>query len=184
MDISDTLQPNSDQLDAIELAPGPRTFTISEVSRHNAEQPVNIFFHEFDRPWRPSKSMRRVLAACWGADASVYVGRRVTLYFDPNVTFGKEKVGGTRIAALSDIDKEKRIPLLVARGKSATFTVQPLTEPAPAPARDWVTEARQFTTVDDLRAHYKAAQAGGATQKQLADIAELANNISTPEGEE
>ncbi len=35
--------------------------------------------------------MRRVLAAAWGTDASVYVGRSVRLYFDPNVTFGKEK---------------------------------------------------------------------------------------------
>ena len=56
-------------------------------------------------------------------------------------------------------------------------------EPAPAPERDWVTEAKQFTTVDDLRAHWEAAKAGGATQQDLTDIAALANNITTPEGE-
>ena len=135
MDISDTLQPNSDQLDAIELVSGPRDFTIKDVSRGNAEQPVNIHLHELDRPWRPGKSMRRVLAACWGTDATAYIGRRVRLYMDPSIMFGKEKVGGTRIAALSHPDEQKSIPLLISRGKSAMFTVQPLaqTEPVTEP---------------------------------------------------
>src|SRR5690349_24610431 len=72
--------------------------------------------------------MRRVLAACWGTDASEWSGRRVTLYCDPEVMFGKDKVGGTRISHLSHLDKPKSIPLLVSRGKSATFKVQPLPE--------------------------------------------------------
>lgn len=141
-DISDTLSPQSDQLDAIELVGGPRTFTIEKVTRGNAEQPVNIHLAEFPRPWRPGKSMRRVLAAAWGTDASVYVGRRVTLYCDPDVIFGKEKVGGTRIKALSHINGPKRIPLLVSLGKSATYTVEPLPDaPAPAPTTDRITKA-------------------------------------------
>lgn len=131
MDISDTLAPNSDQLDAIDLLGGPRTFTITEVSKGNAEQPVQVKLAEFPRVWRPGKSMRRVLAACWGTDASVWVGRRVTLYCDESVRFGSEVVGGTRIAALSHIDKPKAVPLLVSRGKSATFKVKPLAD-APA----------------------------------------------------
>lgn len=129
MDISETLAPNSDQLDAIDLVAGPRTFTIAGVSKGNAEQPVQIELAEFPRVWRPGKSMRRVLAGCWGTDASAYVGRRVTLYCDPDVMFGKDKVGGTRISHLSHLDGPKSIPLLVSRGKSATFKVQPLAEP-------------------------------------------------------
>jgi hypothetical protein len=132
MDISDTLAPNSDQLDAVDLMGGPQTFTITKVSKGNAEQPVQIHLAEFPRVWRPSKSMRRVLAACWGIDASVWANRRVTLYCDPEVMFGKDKVGGTRISHLSHIDKPKSIPLLISRGKSATFTVQPLAEPTDA----------------------------------------------------
>jgi hypothetical protein len=128
MDISDTLAPNSDQLDAIDLVSGPRTFTIEGVSKGNPEQPVQIKLAEFDRVWRPSKSMRRVLAVCWGTDASAWSGRRVTLYCDPDVMFGKDRVGGTRISHLSHIDKPKSVPLLVSRGKSATFRVQPLPE--------------------------------------------------------
>jgi len=127
MDITDTLAPASDQLDAIELAAsGPRIFTITGVSRGSAEQPINIALAELDRPWRPGKSMRRVLAACWGTDASKYVGRRVTLFCEPNVMFGKDKVGGTRISHLSHIDKRQSVPLLVSRGKSAMYHVDPL----------------------------------------------------------
>lgn len=143
MDISETLAPNSDQLDAIDLVSGPKTFTITDVSKGNAEQPVNVHLAEFPRVWRPSKSMRRVLAACWGTESSVWVGRRVTLYCDPEVMFGKEKVGGTRISHLSHLDKPRSIPLLVSRGKSATFRVQPLPDaPKPDPNAEKVAALR------------------------------------------
>lgn len=128
MNIEDTLAPNSDQLDAIELASGPRIFTVERVSKGNPDQPVNVHLVEFPRPWRPAKSMRRVLAACWGVDASAWVGRRVELFFDPEVTFGKDKPGGTRIKRISHIDKAQKIPLLVTRGKSAIYVVDPLPE--------------------------------------------------------
>ena len=129
MDLSETIQPDSQQLDSVDLLGGPRVFTIERVSKGTAEQPVQIHLAEFPRPWRPGKSMRRVLVACWGPDASQYVGRRVTLFCDPSVKFGGEKVGGTRISHLSHIDGPRDVPLLVTRGKSAIYTVQPLTEP-------------------------------------------------------
>lgn len=125
-DITDTLAPTSDQLDAIELVAGPRIFTVDRVAAGNSEQPVQVYFSDFPRPWRPSKGMRRVLAACWGADASLWAGRRVELFRDPSVTFGKDTPGGTRIRALSHIDGQKKVPLLVSRGKSAVFVVEPL----------------------------------------------------------
>jgi len=132
MDISETLAPNSDQLDACDLLGGPRVFTIEKVTKGNAEQPVQVYLAEFERPWRPGKSMRRVLAACWTADASTWVGKRVELFCDPTVVFGGKEVGGTRVKRLSDIDGPKKIPLLVTRGKSATYTVTPLPDPTPA----------------------------------------------------
>lgn len=155
MDITESLAPNSDQLDAIDLVLGPRTFTITDVSKGNAEQPVNVHLAEFPRVWRPGKSMRRVLAAAWGAQASEWVGRRVTLYCDPDVMFGKDKVGGTRISHLSHIDKPKSVPLLVSRGKSATFTVQPLPDEPPAPTEADVTAA---TDQAQLREWWNAHQ--------------------------
>lgn len=139
MDISDTLAPNSDQLDAVDLLGGPQVFTIERVSRGNAEQPVQIHLAEFPRPWRPGKSMRRVLVAIWGPDAQQYVGRRVKLWCDQSVAFGGQKVGGTRILAMSHMDKPRGVPLLITRGKNAMYTVDPLTEeavPSPQPRND------------------------------------------------
>lgn len=127
-DITDSLAPASDQLDAIELVAGPRIFIIEKVAKGSVEQPVNVHFADFPRPWRPSKGMRRVLAACWGAEASEWVGRAVELFYDPAVTFGKETPGGTRISRLSHIDGPQSVPLLISRGKSTKFTVQPITE--------------------------------------------------------
>lgn len=132
MDLSETIQAASDQLDAIDLSlSGPRTFTITRVEKNNGDQPVNVHLAEFPRVWRPGKSMRRVLVHAWGPDASQYAGRRVTLYCDPTVTFGKDVVGGTRIQALSHIDKPLNMPLPVSRGKSAMFRVQVLPDLSP-----------------------------------------------------
>jgi hypothetical protein len=173
MNIEDTLAPTSDQLDAVDLLGGPRTFTISDVSRGNAEQPVNVHLAEFPRVWRPGKSMRRVLAACWGPEASEWVGRRVTLYCDEKVTFGNDVVGGTRISHLSHLDKAKKIPLLVKRGKSATFTVQPLTEEA-APPEPTAEEVAACTDVDELKAMWK--RSGKERREQIeARVADLNN---------
>lgn len=152
MDISESLAPASDQLDAIELVGGARIFTIARVTKGNDEQPVEVHFTDFPRPWRPSKGMRRILAACWGVDASVWTGRRVELFFDPEVTFGKDKPGGTRISRLSHLDKPKAIPLLVSRGKSATFRVQPLKEDAPAPQQPPEPTAEQVAACTDVGA--------------------------------
>ena len=167
MDISDTLAPKSDQLDAVELVGNPRTFTITDVTAGNAEQPVNVHLAEFPRVWRPGKSMRRVLAACWGAEASAWVGRRVTLYCDESVTFGNDVTGGTRISHLSHIDGVKKVPLLVKRGKSATFTVQPMAEPKPDPNAEKIAAlTEEWHTADperqaEIQAEVTALRTGG-----------------------
>lgn len=155
MDLTDSIAPTSDQLDAVDLLGGPRTFTIASISAGNGEQPVNIHLAEFPRVWRPGKSMRRVLVAAWGPETSVYVGRRVRLYCDPDVIFGKDRVGGTRISHLSHIGKALSVPLLVSRGKSAIFTVQPLAEAA-GPTAEQVAECSDPAV---LRGMWKAASA-------------------------
>ena len=172
MNISETLAPNSDQMDAVDLLGAARTFTISGVSRGSAEQPVNIDLAEFPRPWRPGKSMRRVLAACWGTDASAYVGRRVELFCDPTVEFGGAKVGGIRVRALSHIDKPRQVPLLIKRGKSAMYTVGVLPDiPAPVPT---LTDAEidAATTTAELRGMWQSAS-GDQRARIEGRVAEL-----------
>lgn len=172
MDLTESIAPKSDQLDAIDLLSGPRTFTIEKVSKHNAEQPFNFHLAEFPRVWRPGKSMRRVIVAAWGADATKYAGQRVTLYCDNSVQFGGELVGGSRISHMTGIDKPLKVPLLIKRGKSAMFTVQPLKEVAPAVAAatviDWSAEiSKAGTGRDALRALWTRASSDGASQEVL-----------------
>ncbi|MGZ4519735.1 MAG: hypothetical protein ACXVXW_04870 [Mycobacteriaceae bacterium] len=175
-DISDTLAPNSDQLDAVDLAAtGPQTFTITKVGKGNPEQPVQISLAEFPRVWRPGKSMRRVLAACWGTDAEQWIGRRVTLYCDDSVTFGNDVTGGTRISHLSHIDGVKKVPLLVSRKKSATFTVRPLAD-APAattaPPEPTAEEVAACVDVDQLKAMWKrsGAERRAQIEQRVSDL--------------
>jgi hypothetical protein len=131
LDMTESLAPKSDQLDAVDLLGGPRTFTIEKVTKHNAEQPFNFHLADFPRVWRPGKSMRRVIVAAWGSKAANYVGKRLTLYCDPSVEFGGAAVGGSRISHMSGIDKPLKVPLLIKKGRSAMFTVQPLPDAAP-----------------------------------------------------
>lgn len=127
MDLTQTIVPDSTQINAEDLLTGPRTFTITGVSAGTAEQPVNISLAEIpDRVYRPGKSMRRVLVAAWGPDSSVYVGRRMTLYCDPTIRFGRDEVGGLRLSHLSDIAGELKVALTVTRGTRKPFVVQPL----------------------------------------------------------
>lgn len=140
-DMTASIAPRSDQINAEDLLVAPRTVTVVDVKRGSAEQPVDIVTEEFGtgRPYRPSKTMRRMIVAAWGTDTTLYVGRRMTIYRDPDITFGRDKVGGIRISHLSHIDKRLEISLTVTRGRRATFAVEPLREQQPprtAPVRD------------------------------------------------
>jgi hypothetical protein len=133
VDLTETIAPKSDQINAEDLLTGPRTFTVEKVTAGSAEQPVNVHLVELPgRPYRPSKSMRRVMVTAWGKEAANYTGRRLTLYRDPDVTFGKDKVGGIKISHLSHLDAPLSIALTVTRGRRAPHVVQPLpAEPTP-----------------------------------------------------
>ncbi|MGZ4807631.1 MAG: hypothetical protein ACXV5U_14740 [Ilumatobacteraceae bacterium] len=159
MDISDTLAPKSDQLDAVDLLGGPQTFTIEKVTKNDGDQPLNITLKEFPRVWRPGKSMRRVLAFIYTKDASKWVGQRITLFCDPAVVFGGVAVGGTRISHMSGIDGPKKVPLIVGKGKSGTYLVQPLIEDAPTPTATPAPTLDEETlrALDELKAEWKDA---------------------------
>ena len=132
MDITASTAPKSDQQNYDDYATTSRTVTITEVKAGSAEQPVEVHLAEFPgRPYKPSKSMRRVMVAAWGPEASNYTGRRLTLYGDPTVKFGGIALGGIKISHLSDIDKTLNLSLTASKGHRAPHTVEPLTEAAP-----------------------------------------------------
>jgi hypothetical protein len=147
VDMTRTVIPKSDQLNADDLIAGPRTIKITSVSASNTpDQPVSIGFDgDGGRPWKPCKSMRRVLIALWGARGSGYVGKRVTLYRDESVKFGGIEVGGIRISH-ADIDSDMTIALTTTRGKRAPSVVRKLAPPV-----------AQAVTLSDVTAALKAA---------------------------
>lgn len=149
-DVSETLVPNSNQLDNIDLRDSPpRIFTVTKVDvRPGTDQPVTVHLAEFDRPWKPGKNMRRVLAFCWTRESDNWVGKRVELYADEKVTFGKETPGGTRISRLSGIDGPKSAPIMLSQGKPGTYKVTPLPDVAPPP---------EPSPIDKLKAEWKQA---------------------------
>jgi len=127
-DLSKTIAPKSDQLNSDDLISGPLTIKITRVSANEAvpEQPINISYDgDNGKPYRPCKSMRRVLVHVWGKDGSVYAGRTLTLYRDPDVQFGGLKVGGTRISHMSHIDGPQTLALTATRAARKPYTVRP-----------------------------------------------------------
>lgn len=150
-DIMD-IQPKSDQLNADDLIDGSRTVTISAVTRGTPEQPVNIELKEYPgRPYRPSKGMRRVLVQAWGRNPDAYVGKRITLFRNPDITFGRARVGGIQISHLSGIQETLETTVTVRRGQRAPFTVRPI------PGGPTITDVDNATTVGELKELWESA---------------------------
>ena len=175
MDISDSLAANSAQQNYDEYLAGPKTVTVEKVTQGSAEQPVDVHLVEFPgKPFKPAKSVRRVLAAAWGTDASIWAGRRMTIYGDPEVRYAGKSVGGLRVSHVSHIDKPITVALTVTRGKRAPFTVQPLPD-APAqspytPSQDWLALMADATTPDEKNKVWQQATEDGADQAYLARL--------------
>lgn len=147
-DMTGVIVPKSDQINADDFLSGPRTVRIKSVAiTPGTEQPVTIELED-SKPWRPCKSMSRLLVAAWGPDAKEYAGRSVTLYCDPKVKWGGMEVGGIRVSHMSHIDSDLVLALTMTKGKKAPTRVKPLkadvaplkvvkAEPAPATEYDF-----------------------------------------------
>jgi len=129
-----TIQARSDQINSSDLLGGPLVCRITDIQMTgSAEQPISIFVDAHPQPWKPSKTSRRVLAACWGdTPPSEWIGRYAVLYNDERVRFGGEAVGGIRCSHLSHISGEKKIAVTTTRGKKGIEIVKPY-RPADAP---------------------------------------------------
>ena len=174
MDISESLAANSAQQNYDEFLAGPKTVTVSEVKKGTAEQPVEVHLVEFPgKPFKPAKTVRRLLAKVWGTDASLWAGRRLTIYGDPEVRYAGKAVGGLRVSHVSHIDKPVEVLLTESRGKKRSHTVHPLAEPAPAtyaPSQDWLALMASASTGDEKNAIWQQATEDGADQAYLAKL--------------
>jgi len=128
MDLSHTIVPKSDQLNADDLIAGNITIKVTDIKASDSpDQPVIIHYeNDNGRPYKPCKSMRRVLIQAWGANGKQWIGKSMTLYRDPDVKFGGQAVGGIRISHLSDIDRDMNFMLTVTRARRAAYSVKKL----------------------------------------------------------
>jgi len=126
-DLSKTILAKSDQLNADDLAT-PMTITVTEVRAADSEdQPITIRYDgDQGKPFKPCKTVRRVLVRAWGSQGQEYVGKSMTLYNDPNVKWGGKPVGGIRVSHLSHMDQDFTIPLTITRGQKKPVTIKRL----------------------------------------------------------
>jgi len=123
--LTDTLKPKSDQLNADDLITGPTNVTITGVRRGSNEQPVIIDLVGL-MPFKPCKTVRRILVTAWGENGNNWVGKSMTLFCDPTVKFGGVALGGIRVSHLSDINGPINMMLTTTRSKRAQHIVHPL----------------------------------------------------------
>lgn len=125
-DLTSTIVPKSDQLNAEQLLTGPMTVTVTDVRVGSGdEQPVTIHYEgENGRPYRPCKTCRKILIFAWGKDGRDWIGRSMTLYNDTSVKFGGAEVGGIRISHMTDIDRDISVSLTATRGKKSAHTIK------------------------------------------------------------
>lgn len=192
MDISEAAAPKSDQINADDLMSGPRVVTITEVRKGSSEQPVEIVTAEFGsgRPYRPGKSMIRVLINGWGADSTSYKGRRLTIYRDPQIAFGGQNVGGIRISHMSHIEKRMTLALTATRGRRAPFVVEPMPDAPPLITPEQaneiaghIAEASDRAALDEISTQLKSFDLGthrghlqGLWKERLTAIKEAARS--------
>lgn len=130
LDVSQTLLAKSDQVNAIDLVE-PVTVTVMDVKAGPSDQPVHIITDKYgkERPFKPSKTVRRDLAKAWGTDAKVWIGRQMTLYNEETVLWAGKPVGGIRVSALSHIPKPIQTAHTITRGKYLEVTIGVIATP-------------------------------------------------------
>jgi len=155
--IAHTIVPKSDQLNADDLLVGPKTIKIIRVEvKSGQDQPVAIYYDGGDgKPYLPCKSMRRAIVRCWGDNSKSYLGKSMTLYCDPSVTWAGEKVGGIRISHMTDIETDVEMSLTASKGKRKAFTVKPLYIEVDTGLREAGEDAVKSGGLDALQSWFK-----------------------------
>jgi hypothetical protein len=122
-----TIEKKTDQLNYEDFLGGvTRIVTIAGVKAGTKEQQYDIAIEGDQRVWRPAVTVLKLLVAAWSDEATLWTGRSAELYGDPDVTFGRDKVGGIRVSRLSHIDAPVTANLTETRGKRKLHTVDPL----------------------------------------------------------
>jgi hypothetical protein len=183
-DVRGTLEAKSDQLNATDIMGIDLVIRIRDVQVGSGkEQPVSVYFDgDNNRPWKPSKGMRRVLAAGWGWESNDWINKFVKLHFDNSVKYASKEVGGIRVKAMSHIDsrgivvveainRQQRVPLHIT-----CLDVSQPAYPADrfAAALPKMAELMQKGEMTLQQVIAKCQQTGQLSQDQLAQLEAVA----------
>jgi len=172
--IAKSIIPKSDQLNAEDLLSGSITVTVTDVKQGTAEQPIAIIIDGGRQPYKPCKTMRKVLVYCWTDQAANWIGKRLTLYADPDVKWAGIAVGGIRISHLSGIASRVVLMLSETKGKRKAVTVDPLPDVVlVADAIDFTKLIEAATTLDELDRLAKAIVKAKRPADELAFLKEM-----------
>ncbi len=116
--LSDTVKTKSDQLNADDLVGGSIDVLITGIRRGSADQPIIIDIQGY-MPFKPCKTVRRILIKGWGDNGHSWVGKSLRLYNDPTVKWAGVAIGGIRVSHMSDIE-----PFTIALNASAKHKLQ------------------------------------------------------------
>jgi len=190
--LSDTIVPKSDQTNADDLLAGPMTITVTEVRRGTEDQPVVIHYDgDGGRPFKPCKSVRKVLIFAWGEDGRQWIGRSMTIYNKMDVRFGGMQVGGIRVSHLSHIKADIQLSLTATKGKKESVIIKcldvtdqlaPIRAQLEAAARDGMAALRKaWGAITEVQRKSIGGKAGcPANLKAIAEAADRAASAPQP----
>ena len=73
-----------------------------------------LHFEEKIKPWIVSKDKLTPIKNKYGIETDKWIGKKITLYFDPSIRFGREVTGGVR----AEIPRETPLPKCEQCGKN------------------------------------------------------------------
>lgn len=143
-----TVETRSDQWNAQDFLGGPRTFTVEAVKPGTGPNGLyDVVLQGETRLWRPPKTVIDVMNALWGDEDTDWMGKRVALYNEESVSFGKSEVGGIRVCGASGITEQKKFRVKEKKmGNPKIYTIDPLPDAPSAPAMISREQWEQITT--------------------------------------
>jgi hypothetical protein len=134
-DLSDTIEAQSDRINAADLMGADKIIVISEVIRYS-ESGTSKFYLNYvghnGRAYKPSLGMRRIIMTLWGKDGTQYIGRSIKIFRDPTVIYAGKAAGGVVISAMTDIQSRATVVIPISKTKSVTYVIDKL-EPTDKP---------------------------------------------------
>lgn len=192
-DVSFALEANSSQLNAMDIVGAEPIIKIKQVDVKQGDQPVSIYYEgDNGRPWKPCKSMLRIIAAAWGRDSSAWPGQHVQLFFEPKVRYAGKEVGGIRIKAMTGIaEKGANFVVTINSKQREPYHVALLTPPTSeypadrfAKALPAMTEKMQSGEMTLQQVIAQCQKTGQLSPEQLAQLEQAAPAIVDNEDDE